>query len=187
MKSWTLLLGALCACSRSSTEAPPSTLTSENFLEPAHLRESFQGMDRIFATRVVPRSGPAYELSPPTEPFDITYQTEGEPRGAEDLMATTDGTGLLILHGDSGPRRGREVGRRVGVRRLSGGPAREIRSAESEGKSGSSLVNSILPALRTKYGSWGFFDDFAIANLEQTARELSGNKRVPPPVKAGVP
>lgn len=63
----------------------------------------------------------------------------------------------------------------------------KIRSAESEGKSGSSLVNSILPALRTKYGSWGFFDDFAIANLEQTARELSGNKRVPPRVKAGVP
>lgn len=102
MKYWTLPLVVLAACSSPppATEAPPSTLTKENFLEPAHIREAVMGMDRIFATRVVPRSGPVFEVLPPTAPFDITYELEGKRKTAEDLMAATDGTGLLVLHGD---------------------------------------------------------------------------------------
>lgn len=102
MKSWISLFTLLAACSSPppATEAPPSSLTKENFLEPAHIREAVMGMDRIFATRVVPRSGPVFELSPPTAPFDVTYELEGKRKTAEDLMTTTDGTGLLVLHGD---------------------------------------------------------------------------------------
>src|SRR3990172_7868407 len=101
MRFWLLLLCMLFACSSPpATEAPPAALTRENFLEPAHIGQSLQAMDRILATRVVPRSGPAYELLPATEPFDLTYEIEGARRGLEDLMAATDGTGLLILHGD---------------------------------------------------------------------------------------
>ena len=72
MKYATILLCALFACSAPPAETPaeappPSELTRENFLEPGHIREALQGMDRIFATRVVPRSGEVYELSSPTE------------------------------------------------------------------------------------------------------------------------
>src|SRR3990172_8980312 len=102
MKLSILPLVVLAACSSPppATEAPPPALTKENFLEPAHIREAVMGMDRIFATRVVPRSGPVFDLLPPTMPFGITYELEGKRRTAEDLMAATDGTGLLVLHGD---------------------------------------------------------------------------------------
>jgi CubicO group peptidase (beta-lactamase class C family) len=106
MRFWTLTLFSLFACSPppaeppAATEAAPAVITRENFLEPAHIRESLQGMDRIFPTRAVPRSEPTYELLPQTEPFEVTYEIEGATRGLDDLMAATDGTGLLILHGD---------------------------------------------------------------------------------------
>jgi len=49
----------------------------------------------------------------------------------------------------------------------------------AKGKSGDSLVQAILPSLRSSYGKWGFFDELAGAGILQTADELSGTKRLP--------
>lgn len=56
-----------------------------------------------------------------------------------------------------------------------------VRQAQAAGKSGSSLVQAVLPGIQAKYGSWGFFKAFAQANIQQTAEELSGTKRLPQP------
>ena len=97
MRFWTLSPLLLLACAPPAepppaTEAAPAAITRSNFLEPANIRESLLGMDRIFPTRTVPRSEPTYELLPQREPFEITYDIEGSTRGLEDLMAATDGT-----------------------------------------------------------------------------------------------
>src|SRR5580698_2530846 len=52
----------------------------------------------------------------------------------------------------------------------------------AKGKSGDSLLQAILPSLRSSYGKWGFFDELAGAGILQTADELSGAKRLPAPV-----
>ena len=49
----------------------------------------------------------------------------------------------------------------------------------SEGKSGQALVDSLLPALKAKYGSWKWFDGFGPRNIEQTEQELKGTKKIP--------
>lgn len=59
-----------------------------------------------------------------------------------------------------------------------------ITAAQASGKSGDALVNTVLPKLREKYGSWDWFKHFAPRNIEQTAAELAGTKHVPTP---GVP
>ena len=59
-----------------------------------------------------------------------------------------------------------------------------VGNAQSRGQSGDVLVNAVLPGLKEKYGSWGFFEDFAKDNIVQTAQELAGQKRVPQPAKA---
>ena len=59
-----------------------------------------------------------------------------------------------------------------------------VGNAQSHGQSGDALVNAVLPGLKEKYGSWGFFEDFAKDNILQTAQELAGQKRVPQPAKA---
>jgi cyclase len=51
--------------------------------------------------------------------------------------------------------------------------------AQSSGKSGGALTAAVLPQLKNGYGAWAWFDHFAPRNIEQTAAELSGNKRVP--------
>lgn len=56
-----------------------------------------------------------------------------------------------------------------------------IRREQAGGKSGEALVKAILPDLQSKYGKWGFFNDYARADIEQTADELAGKKRVPQP------
>ena len=43
-----------------------------------------------------------------------------------------------------------------------------VRKAFEEGTSGDALVRAMLPALRSSYGRWGFFADFAAANILQT-------------------
>jgi len=53
----------------------------------------------------------------------------------------------------------------------------------AKGKSGDSLVQAILPSLRSSYGKWGFFDELAGPGILQTADELSGAKRLPAPMK----
>ena len=62
-----------------------------------------------------------------------------------------------------------------------------VRKAQQEGKSDDALVNAILPGLKVKYGTWGFFDDFAKTNILQTGQELAGRKRVPQPVRPDIP
>jgi cyclase len=61
---------------------------------------------------------------------------------------------------------------------------RAVAQAQQAGKTGEELVNTILPDLKTKYGNWGFFDHFAPLNIQQTAAELKGQKRVPIPENA---
>jgi len=55
-----------------------------------------------------------------------------------------------------------------------------VRREQAAGKSGDALVQALLPGLKSNYGKWGFFTDYARADIEQTARELLGTKRLPP-------
>lgn len=57
----------------------------------------------------------------------------------------------------------------------------DIGAARARGESGTALVNDVLPQLKQTYGSWHYFDYFAQHNIEQTAAELAGTKRVPVP------
>jgi cyclase len=58
-----------------------------------------------------------------------------------------------------------------------------VRAEQAAGKSGAALVQALLPGLSSKYGKWGFFTDYARADIEQTSQELSGTKRLPPVLK----
>jgi cyclase len=55
-----------------------------------------------------------------------------------------------------------------------------VRREQAAGKSGDTLVQALLPGLKSSYGKWAFFDDYAGAGIEQTAQELLGKKRLPP-------
>jgi glyoxylase-like metal-dependent hydrolase (beta-lactamase superfamily II) len=57
----------------------------------------------------------------------------------------------------------------------------QIAQAQREGKSGQTLEDAVLPQLQTRYGTWGSFTNFAKRNLDQTADELQGTKRIPVP------
>jgi glyoxylase-like metal-dependent hydrolase (beta-lactamase superfamily II) len=54
-----------------------------------------------------------------------------------------------------------------------------VSRAQAAGKRGNALVQAVLPDMQAKYGSWGFFKEFAKTNIQQTAEELAGRKRVP--------
>jgi len=54
-----------------------------------------------------------------------------------------------------------------------------VAKAQGEGKSGQELLNAVLPQLQDKYGTWGFFKGFSTRNIQQTALELKGEKKVP--------
>ncbi len=56
----------------------------------------------------------------------------------------------------------------------------DVRREQAAGKSGDTLVKALLPGLKSSYGKWGFFNDYAALGIEQTAQELSGTKRLPP-------
>jgi cyclase len=58
-----------------------------------------------------------------------------------------------------------------------------VTAAQSGGKSGTEVVDAVLPNLQTKYGTWEFFKYFAKSNIADTAKELKGEKRVPSPPK----
>jgi glyoxylase-like metal-dependent hydrolase (beta-lactamase superfamily II) len=75
-----------------------------------------------------------------------------------------------------------EVGRALDVRMFRDyltGLRLSVAKAISDGKSGQELVDSVLPTLKAKYGSWKWFDGFAPRNLEQTEQELKGTKKIP--------
>lgn len=55
----------------------------------------------------------------------------------------------------------------------------DVGKAQEAGKQGQELVNTVLPQLKEKYGSLGFFDYFVSRNITQTAAELKGTKKVP--------
>lgn len=75
-----------------------------------------------------------------------------------------------------------------------------IAKAQAVGKTDQALVDAVLPQLQEKYGKdcpaasanqppaaptstcWGFFKAFSTRNINQTAAELAGTKRVPAPV-----
>ena len=57
-----------------------------------------------------------------------------------------------------------------------------INRERSSGKSNDAIVKALLPGLQSKYGTWGFFNDYAKTDIEQTADELAGKKKVPAPV-----
>ena len=59
-----------------------------------------------------------------------------------------------------------------------------VAKAQGEGKSGQELMNAVLPQLQDKYGTWGFFKGFSTRNIQQTAAELKGEKKVPVPIDA---
>jgi cyclase len=59
---------------------------------------------------------------------------------------------------------------------LRAGVARE----QAAGKSGDAVVQALLPGVKTSYGTWGFFMDYAALDIEQTAQEMLGKKRLPP-------
>jgi cyclase len=56
----------------------------------------------------------------------------------------------------------------------------EVRRKQAARKTGDALVQALLPGLKSTYGKWSFFSDYAAAGIEQTAQELSGTKRLPP-------
>ncbi len=55
-----------------------------------------------------------------------------------------------------------------------------VRREQAAGKSGDALVGALLPGLQSDFGKWGFFTDYARADIEQTGQELLGTKRLPP-------
>src|SRR5262249_18870864 len=57
----------------------------------------------------------------------------------------------------------------------------DVAKAQAGGKSGQELVNAVTEELKEKYGQWGFFDHFVERNIQQTADELIGHKKVPVP------
>src|SRR5215472_16807509 len=54
----------------------------------------------------------------------------------------------------------------------------DVAKAQAAGKSGQDLVDSVSAQLKDKYGAWGF-QGFLPRNIQQTAAELTGTKRVP--------
>jgi glyoxylase-like metal-dependent hydrolase (beta-lactamase superfamily II) len=56
----------------------------------------------------------------------------------------------------------------------------DVHREQAAGKSGDALVKALLPGLKSRYGKWGFFNDYAALDIEQTAQELLGTKRLPP-------
>jgi glyoxylase-like metal-dependent hydrolase (beta-lactamase superfamily II) len=63
----------------------------------------------------------------------------------------------------------------------------DVGKAQAAGKSGQDLIDTVLPQLKEKYGSLGFFDAFSKRNIAQTGAELAGSKRIPTPAVAGEP
>jgi cyclase len=52
-----------------------------------------------------------------------------------------------------------------------------------QNKTGEDLLNAVLPAVTEKYGSWAFFKYFAKPDIQHTAAELRGDKKIPQPEK----
>jgi cyclase len=53
-----------------------------------------------------------------------------------------------------------------------------IAQSQSHGDSSAAVLNTVLPQLKTRYGTWAFFD-FATPDIQRTDEELRGTKRIP--------
>jgi glyoxylase-like metal-dependent hydrolase (beta-lactamase superfamily II) len=54
-----------------------------------------------------------------------------------------------------------------------------IQKAQSSGQSGDALTHAVLADLKPKYGAWPGFERLGPLNVQQTAAELAGTKKVP--------
>jgi cyclase len=54
----------------------------------------------------------------------------------------------------------------------------DVAKAQAAGKSGQELVDTVTTQLKEKYGQWGF-QTFLPRNIQQTAAELAGTKKIP--------
>ncbi|MGH9368509.1 MAG: MBL fold metallo-hydrolase [Thermoanaerobaculia bacterium] len=75
-----------------------------------------------------------------------------------------------------------EVGRALDVRYFRdylSGLRLSVARGLSEGKSGRQLVDLLLPLQRARFGTWKWFDDFGLRNIEQVEAELKGEKKLP--------
>jgi glyoxylase-like metal-dependent hydrolase (beta-lactamase superfamily II) len=57
----------------------------------------------------------------------------------------------------------------------------EVAKAQSNGKSGQELTDAVTAALKDKHSGWGFYAHFLPRNIQQTADELAGKKKIPVP------
>ena len=55
-----------------------------------------------------------------------------------------------------------------------------VKREQAAGKSGAALLDALWPGMRSSYGKWGFFSDYAKLGIQQTEQELNGKKRLPP-------
>ena len=56
---------------------------------------------------------------------------------------------------------------------------KSIADAQAQGKSGPALVEAVSAELKPRYGTWGFYEHFITRNIEQTAAEVAGTKKIP--------
>jgi len=55
----------------------------------------------------------------------------------------------------------------------------EIQKAQAAGQTGDALTQTVLANLKPKYGTWPGFERLGPLNIQQTAAELAGTKKVP--------
>lgn len=55
-----------------------------------------------------------------------------------------------------------------------------VTNAKARGKSGDAVLETVMPALKEKYGHMEFFEQVARQNVLETDAELNGTKRLPP-------
>ena len=56
-----------------------------------------------------------------------------------------------------------------------------VQKAQAAGQSGDALTQAVLAQLKPKYGAWPGFERLGPLNIQQTAAELQGTKKVPQP------
>jgi len=59
-----------------------------------------------------------------------------------------------------------------------------VQKAQAAGQSGDALTQAVLAELKPKYGSWPGFERLGPLNIQQTAAELAGTKKIPQPTSA---
>ncbi len=55
-----------------------------------------------------------------------------------------------------------------------------VADARTNGYSGNTLLDAVMPPLTEKYGEWDFFKVLGPQNVPQIEAELAGTKRIPP-------